>query len=156
MTVQLTAGIQNIGIAPFYLNWNVQLAIIDSATNAVIEKIPVKADLQKLGPGASITLQGQGRTSLNSNKKYQLALRICQPEADLQRAEAWPLDARNVYVELANDIEIIEGHWHPNTHGLEGGWHVLGLIQFAPAHLLFEGDDFPFNGSARPYSPDSN
>ncbi len=141
--IELTLG--NIGIAPFYQDWEVQLAILNGENPEIIELIAIDTDLRKLAPGKSMVLRTTSQTELDPNGLYQVGLRISQPGADETKPKRWLLDARNTYVVLANDVHVIEGAWN-ERHALEGGWHVLGDI----ATDRLETDAFFVRGSFRP------
>lgn len=152
-TVRIEARLKNTGIAPFYQDWDLQFAVIDSANSSLVETIQVATDLREFGPSISKVIRGQGKTTLRSNRQYQIGLRISQPGADQPKTSPWLLDARNVYVVLANEIQVIDGSWNEQNHALDGGWNLLGPIQIPPSNLLFDGDSFPFSGSVRPARP---
>lgn len=143
--------LHNAGIAPFYKNWQVQLAIINAETSEVVELIEADTDLRTLGPGETTRLAGHSKAKLNPAVSYQIGLRILQPGADKEKSAAWKLNARYAYVVLANDIQVIEGSWN-ESHALEGGWNILDNIrQRTPIKSQpLAGKFFPFQGSFRP------
>ena len=147
----IEVDLQNIGIAPFYKDWDVQLAILNADAAELVDLIKVDLDLRELGPTESITLAGTSSAKLDPEKRYQIGIRILQPGADESKTTAWNLKARNVYVVLANDIKCTEGDWDP-SNALSGGWNLLTDIQRrqpTSAHQL-EGRFFPIQGSFRP------
>ncbi|MGB7328045.1 MAG: DUF4832 domain-containing protein [Rubripirellula sp.] len=136
--IELTLA--NAGIAPFYQNWNLQLAILDGTSSEVKDLIPVDTDLRKLAPGETMTLKVTSNRELDRNASHRIACRILQPKADADKSETWLLDARNTYVVLANEIDVIEGQWN-DQNAIEGGWNILAPIQ---------SELSPFEGSFRP------
>lgn len=149
--IHIEVDLQNIGIAPFYKDWDVQLAILNSKTAAVMQQLDVETDIRNLGPNEHITLSCSGVATLDLQADYQIGLRILQPGADQARANAWKLKARNTYVVLANEVPVIQGVWK-KKNALRGGWNILSDIQrqeFSKNHV-FEGPFFPFEGSFRP------
>gem|GEM_PF-2115664 len=143
--------LHNAGIAPFYKNWDVQLALLNAQTAEVVDLIKVDTDLRDLGPTETTVLSGTSSAKLNPAVSYQIGLRILQPGADQDKAAHWKLDARNVYVVLANDIQVLNGSWNDNN-ALEGGWNILDNIQQrAPIQRQpLAGKFFPFQGTFRP------
>ena len=115
----------------------------------VVDSINVESDLRTLLPGNSLTLTATTKP-LDWSKRYKMGLRILQPGADKEKDEGWKLNARNVYVVTANDIEVIDGVWDENK-ALRGGWNMLGdlNVQATIPQLADEGF-FPFQGSFRP------
>lgn len=143
--------LHNAGIAPFYKDWEVQLAIINAETSGVVDLIEVDTDLRALGPKETTRLAAHSNAKLNPASSYQIGLRILQPGADQEKSAAWKLNARNAYVVLANDIQVVRGRWN-EAHALEGGWNILDNIQQrAPIqNQPLAGKFFPFQGSFRP------
>ena len=139
LDIKLT--LSNIGIAPFYQNWDVQLALLDAANSAVKETLKIAADIRELGPGEQTTLSATNSIALDPKRSYQIGLRIIQPGADQPKTKRWRLDARNTYVALANDILIVNGVWDAK-HRLQGGWNIVGDIT--------RQNSFPYAGSIRP------
>lgn len=144
LNIELTLA--NAGIAPFYQDWNLQLAILDGTSSEVRDLLPVEADLRKLAPGDTMTLKAKGNVKLNQDVLHRIAFRILQPMADAGKSEAWLLEARNTYVVLANEIDVIAGKWN-DQNALEGGWNVLAPIQ---STLTADTASLPFEGSFRP------
>ncbi len=146
--LQLNVTLKNIGIAPFYANWNVQLALIHQFE--VVDLIPVDVDLRRLQPGGSIQFNGVTKVSAppkrigRTDPIYQIGLRILQPEADAAKPTRWPLDARHVYVVLANDVHVMDGLWD-SENALVGGWNVIGDV--INPHQM--NQLFPFAGEVR-------
>ncbi len=120
-------NVDNVGLAPIYYPWEVQFALLRSdGTPAVAFKS--NFDLRTLREGRSAVLSAEMGANLASRGQYRLAVRIIQPEADRPAAALWKLDARNAYVEFANDLTVIPGLWNSSL-GLEGGWSVLGKVE---------------------------
>lgn len=149
----IEVDLHNCGIAPFYEDWSVQLAVIQSDTSEVIEPIEIETDLRKLAPGESVTLAGSCAEKLDPRLNYQIGLRVLQPGADETKDAPWNLNARNVYIVLANDVDVIDGEWD-DKNALKGGWNLLGEAhRHHPAEAAAtDGPFFPFEGSFRPAS----
>ncbi len=144
----IEVDLKNVGIAPFYKDWDVQLAILDQ-TGAVIEIVDIDADLRPIMPGQSITLRATTKP-LDLSKRYNIGLRILQRGASAAKDERWKLNARNVYVTLASKVEVIDGAWD-EKNALHGGWNNLGEMQLrATIPRLAKEGFFPFQGSFRP------
>ncbi|MFK7821852.1 MAG: carbohydrate-binding protein, partial [Planctomycetaceae bacterium] len=126
----------NTGIAPFYQDWTVQMAVLEKATGDIVDVATVDTDLRNLREGKSTKLSAAFASKLDPEGDYQIGLRIMQPGADTLKKDKWRLDARNVYVVLANDIEVIEGTWGANNV-LTGGWNILDTVQPQPAGPTF-------------------
>lgn len=143
--------LQNTGIAPFYKNWDLQLAVLETATGDVCgDVVETDFDLRTLAPGESITIRGSSTATLDQQKNYQIGLRILQPGADKPKTSAWGLDARNTYVVLANKIKVTEGSWGEDV--LQGGWNILVDVERRipiASKPLGKGQFFPFDGSFR-------
>jgi len=138
--------LHNAGIAPFYKDWDVQLAIINAETANPVETIDVETDLRDLGPGQSVTL------ALLTSKEFDLqtheiGIRIFQPGANKTKTTRWKLNARNTYVVLSNDLKVIDGEWGKKSNALQGGWNILGNVDDRPQAP--RSKFFPFEGSFR-------
>lgn len=125
LSVQVT--VQNIGIAPLYHDWSVQLALLNS-NNEVVALAPANIALSTLTPGSSSVLSANLPTQLLAPNDYQLALRVLQPGADAPKMQPWKLDARNAYILFANDLSTTQGTWGLD-HALQGGWSLLGPVR---------------------------
>ncbi|MEL6106891.1 MAG: DUF4832 domain-containing protein [Planctomycetota bacterium] len=137
-------SLANVGIAPFYLRWETQLALLDGTASEVRELKTIETDLRSLQPGESTALKAVFEEPLDGNRNYRIGLRILQPGADKPKSGPWKLDARNVFVVLANDVETTRGHWNEDEgHSLQGGWNLIGEV-------VSEAESFPFKGSIRP------
>jgi hypothetical protein len=153
----LEVDLQNIGIAPFYKRWKIQLAILNAATGEPIDVIPLDLDIRNLGPNESTTLAVSSLKRLEPSDRYQIGLRILQPGADEAKVSPWKLDARNAYVVLANQIRVIDGAWADDPQlekngNLIGGWNILDTIQRREPTVsdVIDNDFFPYRGSFRP------
>lgn len=152
--LRIEFDLANIGIAPFYKNWDVQVGFFDLTTESVLEKIDLELDLRSIGPGTARTFQVVAPESLDLTKQYRLGLRLLQPGADKPKDAAWKLDARHAYIGLANNIALSAGSWNKQSHALEGGWNVLGTIQpLSPHSAASRERAFPFRGTFRPPRP---
>ena len=147
--VHFEVDLHNVGIAPFYLNWDLQFAVLD-ATGDVVELIESDADVRSIGPGQFVTLSGSSCVQLVPSQSYRLGLRLLQPGAESGKTEPWQLNARNTYVVLANEVEVVEGSWD-SSNALQGGWNVVANIGVLPGDVngdgavnLLDVDDFVF------------
>jgi len=130
---------KNIGVAPFYYPWNVELAVIDAKDNPLgIGK--VDTDIRKIGPGqsfvfSSLIVLNDAKGALARGESLSVGLRISQPGATAINKPSRPanpeiatqptpstgyhedwagLDARNAYVvpvNLAGDVTVSNGFW---------------------------------------------
>lgn len=124
-SVELT--LTNAGIAPFYYDWDVQFALLDTARNVVATTEP-DADLRAINPGETVTITGNAPTGNLDSGSYDIAVRIIQPGADSANTSSWGVDVRNTYILFANDVEVIDGSWGSSGQ-LNGGWSILGSTQ---------------------------
>lgn len=148
--LHIEVDLKNAGIAPFYKDWDLQLGVVDVDTASVVETIEVDIDLRTLGPEELQTLSVSTAKELDPQRNYQIALRILQPGADEEKTTAWKLNARNVYVLLANRLPIIDGVWDKETNALRGGWNILGDVHLNPPKSTPDMESaFPFEGSFR-------
>lgn len=128
--INIEFDVKNIGIAPFYEDWDIQLALLDNGDN-VVELIPVdSADVRQWMPGETAKVVVSADVELNSNDSYRLGLRILQPGADQEKQQVWGLDARNTYVVVSNDVDVIGGAWG-SMNELTGGWNILDQLDFS-------------------------
>jgi hypothetical protein len=113
----------NQGVAPMYMDWDVQIALLQN--NNVAQLIPVSVDIRTWMPDETFSINITEPVNVTAGT-YDLGLRIIQPGADLtkSRSQLWHLDARNVYIEFANDLPVIGASWNPQR-ALEGGWTML-------------------------------
>lgn len=149
---QIEVDLYNSGIAPFYQNWDVELAVVEKESGKVVDQVRTKMDLRKIKPGQKDTITGSLAAKLDPLVDYRMALRIVQPGATSNKEKAWPLNSRFVYVVLANDLDVIDGKWDGSSHALTGGWNLLGDIQRRKSlHVkTIDTDSFPMQGSFRP------
>lgn len=155
--VHIECEIENIGIAPFYKKWIVQLGVLDSQSWQAVDVKTIDTDIRQLGPSESMILRASSSTKLDANVQYQIGFRIIQSGAEETKASPWKLNARNVYIALANELKVVEGVWDDDPQSakrwsFEGGWNLLGAIQrTAPKERQpIDGEFFPFQGSFRP------
>ena len=113
----------NQGVAPMYMDWDVQLALLQN--NNVAQLIPVDTDIRTWMPDQVFSINTTVPVNVTVGT-YDLGLRIIQPGADQAkpRAELWKLDARNVYIEFANDLQVIGASWDVQR-ALQGAWTIL-------------------------------
>ena len=124
-------SLANIGVAPFYFNWDVQVALLNRA-NDIVAMSTVGYDTRDLQPRQTVELTAELNLSQINPDEYAVALRVVQPGADREKPtlqkDLWrKLDARNTYIEFANDIDVIVGEWNDSTE-LKGGWSILGSV----------------------------
>ncbi|MFK7927396.1 MAG: DUF4832 domain-containing protein [Myxococcota bacterium] len=119
--------VSNSGIAPFYVEWDVELAILDNDNN-VVQKLQIETDLREWAPATSTTLTAYLDAELTTGAEYRIGLRMVQPGAVDAHDEEWALNARNSYIELSNDIDQVAGAWDPSTHALVGGWNLVATV----------------------------
>lgn len=117
----------NDGIARFYIDWDVQLAVLDS-DDAVVATVDLDADMRTWTPDSEHTLTAYLDADWDADASYRVGLRLLQPGADDKHDEEWLLNARNTYIVLSNDIDVVEGSWNSDTNGLVGGWNVLADV----------------------------
>ena len=96
---------KNKGVAPAYFKWKFQLAILDQSGKEV-SKQTLNTDITKWLPGKGFTLNHTFTANLPKGN-YQLAARIIQPRADLNKNKPWGLDARHTYMEFSNNLKVI-------------------------------------------------
>ena len=153
----LEVELKNIGIAPFFKKWNVQLAILNAETFEPFDILAIETDLRNLNPNEAVTIAGTSSKQLDPRVDYKIGLRILQPGADDFKDVPWKLDPRNAYIALANQVQVIDGRWadppdREQKWNLEGGWNILDKLQRLEPEES-EGIDskfFPFQGSFRP------
>ncbi len=119
----------NIGIAPFYKDWQVQLAILEASTGKVVGLTKTATDIRTLASKGTIKISDSIRATLDKKGAYKIGLRIVQTGADDVKIEKWKLNARNTYIGLANDIELTPALWD-SSNALQGGWNMVGNVQF--------------------------
>jgi len=113
-SIESTIEFTNIGVAPMYYDWNIQVALLKNTQ--VIKHLDLSNyNLKNIQPDTSFTIEAI-LTDLNNidTGDYELAIRIIQPDADTQKNTAWGLDARNTYILFSNELEYIEGVWDSN------------------------------------------
>lgn len=115
----------NVGIAPFYGDWDLELAVLDATTKDKVGSVVVDTDIRALGPDEKTTVSATIDAQTVSGGAYEIALRIQQPNELL----AAKLDPRNLYVVLANDVDVVDGAW--DNDALVGGWNILDDLQLS-------------------------
>ncbi|MDX1929090.1 MAG: DUF4832 domain-containing protein [Pirellulaceae bacterium] len=153
----LEVELKNVGIAPFYKKWNVQLAILNAETFEPFEILAMDTDLRNLKPNEAVTFTCTSSKKLDPSEDYKIGLRILQPGADDFKNAPWKLNPRNAYVVLANQVQVIDGRWadppdREEKWNLVGGWNILDTLQRLEPEES-QGIDtkfFPFQGSFRP------
>jgi len=120
----------NIGLAAFHFDWDVELGILDDSDNVVqlISLDGVSMRNWKPGDTSTITWQTEVSPTLDlEGSSYRLALRLVQPGATDTKAEPWMLDSRFAYIQVSNEIELINGIWNGQNQ-LVGGWNILDSL----------------------------
>jgi hypothetical protein len=152
----IEVDLQNIGIAPFYKTWKVQLGILNAQTHEPVEIINTDTDLRKLKPNEMTTVSAVFGKEHDPRIPYQIGLRLLQPGADESKESLWKLNPRNTYIVLANQIEVIDGVWEdgPGSEkkwNLKGGWNLIDTVRRREPEeaALLDSDFFPFQGSFR-------
>jgi hypothetical protein len=114
----------NIGEAPFYYDWDVEFALLNQANQAVATN-KVNTKLSKIMPKDKFQFESLVNASSNLNEgTYRIAVRISQPGV----SSLWRLDATNVCVQFANELEFVPPFWN-KQFAIEGGWSVLKDVQ---------------------------
>lgn len=120
----------NVGVAPFYYDWDIELALIDAA-GALVAKSASSRKLSEIGPGDGFQFDATVSLKNVAPAGYRVGIRLIQPGAAANKSQAWKLDARNVYVQFANKLTALEASWN-QQHALEGGWSILGDVVVTP------------------------
>ena len=126
-SVAVAVDATNIGVAPFYYDWQVQYALLDGNNTPVVIREATAYDLRSVLPGQSFSLRSSLPLDGVNPGQYQLAIRVIQPGADETKSQSWGLDSRIVYVLFANDLPVVDGAWN-GQNALVGGWSVLGSV----------------------------
>lgn len=142
---KIVLNLNNIGVAPMYYDWEVQVALLDENNQTVsIFEVPYSLSTilaDETTYSISTTL-GFDNLPLGA---YNLAVRIIQPKADAQKPNPWGLEARNTYVLFANEIPTTEGKWDDNN-ALVGGWSILGNVGIQEAMTTSTDEILAENG----------
>jgi hypothetical protein len=126
-TIPLSVEISNIGIAPFYYNWDVELALLPQDSDAPLHVVKSTQKLVDFLPGQKNTITVDIPLDAANQSAYRLAIRIVQPGATATKPSFWNIAARNTYIEFANQLTVIPATWDTNR-ALQGGWSVLGNV----------------------------
>jgi Domain of unknown function (DUF4832)/Beta-galactosidase len=118
---------KNVGVAPFYYDWEVEIALLNqSNVPVVMAKAPTK--LSSIQPDAAFQFAATlmpGTTLAEGS--YRLAVRLIQPGASANKPERWKLDASNAAVQFANRLEWVQPTWN-DQNALVGGWSILRSV----------------------------
>ena len=116
--------ITNIGIAPMYYDWDVEFGILSNEKKLL--KI-FETDYKTSGilPGDKNIFRVDESLPNLSKGRYNLGVRIVQPNSQNEKSNVWKLDSRNTYILFSNEVEVISGYWD-SQNALEGGWSILG------------------------------
>ena len=126
-TIPLSVEINNVGIAPFYYDWDIEMALLPPSSDAALQVIKPARKLSSFLPGQKNTVSADLLLDANSQGDYRLAIRIVQPGATAAKPAPWRLAARNTHIEFANRITVINAAWDA-SNALRGGWSVLGAV----------------------------
>ncbi|MDY7574084.1 DUF4832 domain-containing protein [Actimicrobium sp. CCI2.3] len=162
-TMYVDIEVENIGVAPISYDWNVEFALLNNKYEPVTSSQADCSLTKVLGQNdvkPSTTTSGSTEvpppnvvkpsTNLILSKlspgDYKVAVRISQPGATEKKDVLWGLDARNVYIQFANEsvilpekggiptltevnidhkLLVVEGKWGSDNEFI-GGWSVLG------------------------------
>ncbi len=81
----LEVDLHNAGIAPFYKNWDVQLAILKADNAEPFDIIGIDIDLRKLGPGETVRIAGSSNKELDRAWTIKLVFEFFNPVRTNQR-----------------------------------------------------------------------
>ena len=128
-TLPVRLDARNIGVARLYRPWAAEFALLD-AQGRVLARTNATAsvNLGEVVPDGTFTLSAPLNRAGVAAGSYRLAVRLIQPGAGVAKPKSWGLDARNAYIQFANDLSVIDGQWAAD-HSLVGGWSVLGSVQ---------------------------
>lgn len=118
----------NIGVAPFYYDWDVEFALLNES-NVPVATAVVPTRLSEILPEDQF--QFESRLNLAGDVQegvYRIAVRISQPGATANKPSSWKLDANNVCVQFANRLEFVTPTWD-DQHAMRGGWSILKDVQ---------------------------
>ncbi len=127
--INISFDVENVGLAPFYFDWNVELAILDSGNN-MVQLIPVdNTDMRTWRTNEISSVEAGANLAFDVSlpaSEYRIGLRLSQPGATEPKTEIWELDARNTYIVISNDVDVIDGEWRSDLmNTLQGGWNIL-------------------------------
>ena len=125
--LDIALAINNIGVAPFYYDWRVEYALLDSNNQPVVTAEASDYNLRNMMPESVTSINGQIATVNTAKGDYRVGIRIIQPGSQNDKVEQWKLLARNTYIVFSNDIPVVEGGWN-NNNALIGGWSILGPV----------------------------
>lgn len=123
----ITLSLDNIGVAPFYYDWTIQYALLNSNNQVVKTVEALNYDLREMMPDSMTDINGLIRTANVAEGEFKIGVRIIQPSSQDAKAEQWKLLARNTYIVFSNDIPVVDGVWNANNE-LVGGWSILGSV----------------------------
>lgn len=142
-SLNIDLSLRNIGVAPFYYDWAVQLALLD-LNDQPIEIWNVPFNLTSVLPDSSTYTVSAGMPLSNVPRDdYKLGLRLLQPGADLPKPSPWGLNARNTYILFANQIPTVVGDWD-STNALSGAWSILDTVRVDTSSLVsYQRNELP-------------
>lgn len=128
--ISLSFDVNNIGLAAFHFDWDVEVAILNS-NNEVMQLISIAdADMREWSPDAISAVSVRADLTFDvtqPDQEYRIGLRMVQPGATEPKDDAWKLNDNLLYVVISNDVEVIEGVSN-NQNQLEGGWNILDTV----------------------------
>jgi hypothetical protein len=116
----------NIGVAPFYYDWDVEFALLDDS-DAPAASAKSSVALSTILDGAPFEFDAALPLDEVAPGSYRVAIRLVQPGAADAKDAPWGLDASNVTVLFANELTVIPGAWD-GQNAFVGGWSVLGDV----------------------------
>lgn len=129
--LSLAFDLKNIGVSAFLFNWNVEIGILDLSNNAV-QVIPLeRVDMRDWTPGETTTVVAYADLAQQldlESSTYRIALRLVQPSATDSKAEPWSLNPRFTYIQVSNEVDVIDAVWGGDNR-LVGGWNVLDILK---------------------------
>ena len=116
--------ITNIGVAPMYYDWDVEFGIL-SNEKQLLKVFETDYKTSSILPGDNIIFRVEKSLANLLKGKYNIGVRIVQPNSQNKKSDVWKLDSRNTYILFSNEVEVIDGYWD-SQNALEGGWSILG------------------------------
>ena len=116
--------IENIGVAPMYYDWDVEFGILNNQYE-VMKIFETNYKTSNILPGDNMVFRVQKSVAGLLKGKYNVGVRIVQPNSQNEKSEVWKLDSRNTYILFSNELEVVKGYWD-SQNALEGGWSILG------------------------------
>ena len=116
--------ITNIGVAPMYYDWDIEFGIL-SNEKKLLKVFETDYKTSTILPGDNIIFKVKKSLANLLKGKYNIGVRIVQPNSQNEKSDVWKLDSRNTYILFSNEVEVISGYWD-SQNALKGGWSILG------------------------------